>query len=211
MKLSYGLTVCNEHIELEYLLGYLNDRISPSDEIVVVYDKNRVTKEVMSILDSYKRNNFYAHPFDFKENFLENKNYMNTKCSGDYIFQIDADEIPCENLLANIKDVVELNPVDIIITPRKNLVAGLTEEYVKAWGWRVTDKGWVNWPDNQKRIYRNTSEIMWTGHQVHGMITGYKTYAALPEEEEWCIIHNKSIDRQINQNNRYAQIEQTSK
>lgn len=207
MKISYGLTVCNEAKELKNLIDYLLPRIHPSDEIVVVYDQNRITDDVHHVLSLYSE--VQAYPFDFKENFLENKNFMNTKCSGDYIFQIDADEIPCESLLANLRQVLELNPVDLIITPRKNIVAELTEEYVKAWGWRVTKDGWVNWPDNQKRIYRNTPEILWSGHQVHGMVEGYKTYAALPEEEEWCIIHNKDLSRQVAQNNRYSKIEQT--
>ena len=47
---------------------------------------------------------------------------MNSKCSGDYIFQIDADEIPEEFLVKNLKLVLESNPVDVLITPRKNLV-----------------------------------------------------------------------------------------
>lgn len=206
MKISYGLTVCNESIELDNLIQYLIPRIDDIDEIVVVYDQNRVTDEVQKVLIKYKEK-VQAYPFDFKQNFLENKNYMNTKCNGDYIFQIDADEIPSEFLLQNLKTILGDNPVDLLITPRKNLVAGMTDEHIKRWGWVVNDQGWVNWPDNQKRIYRNDRSIEWRGHQVHGMIEGYNTYASLPLEEEWCIIHNKSIDRQEKQNERYTKID----
>lgn len=207
MKISYGLTVCNEHVELNNLLNYLSNRIDNEDEIVVVYDQNRVTEEVKSVLNSFIRENYSFHPFNFQQNFLENKNYMNSKCSGDYIFQIDADEIPEEFLIENLKTILQDNPVDLLITPRKNLVPGLTQEHVNRWRWNVNENGWVNWPDAQKRIYKNDPNIRWVGHQIHGMVEGYKSYATLPFSEEWSIIHNKSIDRQEQQNDRYTKIE----
>jgi len=206
MKISYGLTVCNEHEELQNLIEYLVKRMDGEDEIVVVYDQNRVTPEVLKVIEDYKEE-ATAYPFNFQQNFLENKNFMNSKCTGDYIFQIDADEIPESFLVENLKVILEDNPVDLLITPRKNLVAGLTPEHIQKWGWNVNEEGWVNWPDAQKRIYKNTSEIQWSGHQVHGMVEGYKTFATLPFSEEWSIIHNKTIDRQENQNERYTKIE----
>jgi len=206
MKVSYGLTVCNEHEELENLITYLTARIDDNDEIVVVYDQNRVTLEVMSVMENYK-DKISSYPFNFQQNFLENKNFMNSKCTGDYIFQIDADEIPEEFLLENLKTILTDNPVDLVTTPRKNLVPGLTPEHIQRWGWNVNEKGWVNWPDTQKRIYKNNPNIKWTGHQIHGMVTGYKSFADLPLAEEWSIIHNKTITRQEQQNERYIKIE----
>ena len=206
MKISYGLTVCNEHEELKNLIEYLVKRIEAEDEIVVVYDQNRVTSEVLEVLEEYKEEAI-SYPFNFQQNFLENKNFMNSKCTGEYIFQIDADEIPESFLLQNLKAILEDNPVDLIITPRKNLVEGLTPEHIQKWGWNVNEKGWVNWPDAQKRIYKNTPGIQWSGHQIHGMVEGYKTFATLPFTEEWSIIHNKTINRQENQNERYIKIE----
>jgi len=206
MKISYGLTVCDEHEEIRNLIQFLVKRIEKKDEIIVVYDQNRVTDEVLAVFDLY-RHEVKAYPFNFQQNFLENKNFLNSKCTGDYIFQLDADELPHEVLLVNLKDILEPNPVDLLVTPRKNLVAGLTQEHIQKWGWNVNEKGWVNWPDQQKRIYKNDPNIKWTGHQVHGMVTGYKTFATLPLEEHFCIVHNKTINRQENQNNRYDKIE----
>jgi hypothetical protein len=206
MKISYGLTVCNEHEEIKNLIQFLVQRIDKEDEIVVVYDQNRVTDEVMNVFELY-RHEVNAYPFNFQQNFLDNKNFLNSKCTGDYIFQLDADELPHTTLLANLKVILEQNPVDLLITPRKNLVEGLTEEYIKKWRWHVNELGWVNWPDAQKRIYKNDPAIQWSGHQVHGMVEGYKTYAKLPMDERFCIIHNKTIDRQATQNDRYDKIE----
>jgi len=206
MKISYGLTVCNEHQELLYLIEFLNPIIDNEDEIVVVYDQNRVTEQVMKILEDHKEQVRYF-PFNFKQNFLENKNYLGSECKGDYIFQIDADEIPNEFLVKNLKTILSSNNVDMLVVPRKNIVKGLTQEHINRWRWNVNEKGWVNWPDQQKRIYRNDPLIAWRGHQIHGMVTGYETYVSLPLSEEFSITHNKTIERQEKQNSRYHKIE----
>lgn len=211
MKISYGITTWIEHEELRNLLNYLNERIDEEDEIVIVYDQNRVTPEVMSVMESFKRENYYFHPFNFQQNFLENKNYLGSMCTGEYIFQIDSDELPQENLLQNVKTILEGNPsVDVFWVPRINIVQGLTQQHIKQWNWNVNQNGWVNFPDPQKRIYRNTPEIQWRDPegqpQLHGMVTGYKTIAQLPFTEEWSLIHTKAIQKQEYQNKTYNDI-----
>ena len=100
-----------------------------------------------------------------------------------------------------------MNDIDLLLTPRKNLVEGLTQDQIQKWGWNVNEQGWVNWPDVQKRIYKNTPNIQWTGHQIHGMVSGYSKYAIAPIQEQFCIIHNKKSQRQEEQNTRYEKIE----
>ena len=146
-------------------------------------------------------------PGDFNGHFADWKNKLNSFCTGDYIFQIDADEIPNEFLVKNLKTILNSNSVDMLVVPRKNIVKGLTQEHINAWGWNVNEKGWVNWPDQQKRIYRNDPKIQWSGHQVHGMVEGYDNFAVLPLEEGFSITHNKTIERQVKQNERYSKIE----
>ena len=202
MKISYGITVCNEHQELLHLIEFLSPIIDKEDEIVVVYDKNRVTEQVLKVLEDHKDLvNFF--PFDFRQNFLENKNYLGSECKGDFIFQIDADEIPSEFLVKNLKKVLEANPsLDLLIGPRVNLVKGLTQEHIDKWRWQVNDKGWVNYPDYQWRIWKNKPEIKWK-NKVHEVLDGYKTYAPLPAKEELSLYHPKDIDRQEKQNAYY--------
>ena len=207
MKISYGLTAWIEHQELDRLLTFLAPRIDDEDEIVIVYDQNRATPEVMAVMENFKRDNYRYYPFDFQQDWLANKNYLGEMCTGEYIFQIDADELPNEFLLQNLKTLLEDNSVDVFIVPRINLVEDLTQEHIKQWGWRVNEKGWVNFPDPQKRIYRNNPSIQWRDPegqpQVHGMVTGYKTYAELPYEEEWSLYHMKHITKQEYQNRVY--------
>jgi hypothetical protein len=112
-----------------------------------------------------------------------------------FIFQIDADEIPSEYLMENIKDILDYNKdVDLFFVPRVNTVDGLTTEHIKKWNWQVNDLGWVNFPDYQTRLYRRTSEIEWQG-KVHERIVGYNTLSVLPAEEQYCLYHPKKIDR----------------
>jgi glycosyltransferase involved in cell wall biosynthesis len=122
-------------------------------------------------------------------------------CSGDYIFQIDADEIPNNVLIENLPAILE-NNVDVILVPRVNTVQGITQQHMQHWGWKQNDKGWIQWPDFQWRIYKNTPDIKWK-NKIHEVLDGFKTYSNLPEIEEYALYHPKTIERQEKQNNYY--------
>ena len=143
------------------------------------------------------------HKDTFKGHFADWKNKLSELCSGDYIFQIDADEYPNESLLKALPAVLESNPDnEVYLVPRVNTVEGLTIDHQMKWGWNVNEKGWVNWPDFQWRIWKNNVGIKWI-NKVHEKLDGYKTYAALPPQEELSLYHPKDIDRQEKQNNFY--------
>ena len=116
--------------------------------------------------------------------------------------QIDADEIPHEVLMDNIHGILETNDVDVILVPRVNTVEGLTQEHIQKWGWRVDEKGWVNFPDPQWRIYKNNGVIRWE-NKVHEKLVGYDTISNLPWTEELSLYHPKGIERQERQNEYY--------
>ena len=137
--------------------------------------------------------------------FGAHKNFLNSKCNGKYIFQVDADEKFNNNLLTYLHDIIDNNDIDLYLIPRVNIVNGLTDEDIRRWGWRINEKGWVMFPDYQTRLYRNTDSIYWEG-KVHERIIGYKTQAPLPDEEEWSLYHIKDIDRQRKQNDYYDTI-----
>jgi hypothetical protein len=107
--------------------------------------------------------------------------------------------------MQNLKRILESNNVDIVFVPRVNTVNGLTEAHIKGWGWRVDEKGWVNFPDYQTRIYKNTDDVEWFG-KVHERISGYNTFANFPAEEKFSLYHHKQIERQERQNNFYNNI-----
>ena len=208
MKISYAIPVCNEHIELEKLLSFLVKHINENDEIVVQCDKGNTTPEVYKVLDSFKAPVGLKDPlkiieFPLRGHFSKFKNNLKEYCTGDWIFQIDADELPHESLITNLKELLKLNPTtEMFLVPRVNTVDGLTQEHINKWRWNVNEKGWVNWPDYQTRIIQNSPKIQWVS-KVHEVITGFSTKSLLPMEEEWCLYHPKGIKRQEAQNNFY--------
>ena len=77
--------------------------------------------------------------FDFKNDFSQLKNELIKYCSGDYIFQIDVDEIPNEFLMKNLPDIIESNgDVEVILVPRVNIVDGIDPSY--QWGWVMDEE-----------------------------------------------------------------------
>ena len=200
MKISYAVPVCNEHIELEKLLLFLHEHINENDEIVVQCDKGNTTPEVYKVLDSLNQS-YIEFPLD--GHFSNFKNNLKEHCTGDWIFQIDADELPHKFLITNLKELLKLNTTtEMLLVPRVNTVEGLTQEHVNKWRWNVNEKGWVNWPDYQTRIIQNSPKIKWQ-NKVHEQIVGISTQGALPMEEDWCLYHPKTIKRQEIQNNFY--------
>jgi hypothetical protein len=170
---------------------------------VILYDEANGDPEIENFLRSHSVNGEFAwHKAKFDRHFSNWKNKLTSFCSGDYIFQIDADEMIDEYVCRLLPQVLEYNQVDVIRVPRINTVEGLTPQHIQKWGWNVNEKGYVNFPDYQWRIYKNTPEIKWE-NKVHEVLTGYKTISYLPTEKEWCLLHPKTIEKQEKQNNLY--------
>ena len=218
MKISYGITVYNEHKELDNLLYHLSKHIRDEDEVVVTRDISKVgSKNIQQdefyalekVLEKYEYGSYFKNlkvtTFDFNKDFSALKNYTKEHCSGDYIFHIDADEIPNETLLKQLPEILEINDTDLVWVPRINIVNGITDWHLHHWHWRQTEQGWINFPDYQARIFRNTDDIKWI-REVHEVIDGAKTFSHLPPHEELTLKHEKEIARQEEQNRLYDTI-----
>ena len=205
MKISYAITVKDELVELDRLLFRLKKYKRDKDEIIVVHDRVNGSTQVEQYLRSQtvSESPFNWHSFEFRNDFSELKNYLTKQCTGDYIFQIDADEFPNEYLISILPTILESNTeTEVYLTPRVNTVEGLTEAHIQKWGWNVNEQGWVNYPDYQWRIWKNKPEIKWI-NKVHERLEGFKTYVTLPPQEEFSLYHPKDIKRQEKQNNYY--------
>jgi len=208
MKISYAITVCNENKEIDKLLTFLFKHKRKEDQVVVQMDTS-ASKEVWAVCERFE-----GKPFDeyrlienkLNKNFAAHKNNLNKNCDGDWIFAIDADEIPDEYLMEALPFILDVNSeVEAYWVPRVNTVAGITDQHIAKWGWRVDDQGWVNFPDWQMRIYRNTENIYWI-KPVHEQLKGYTKFANLPAEEKFALHHPKNIGRQEKQNAFYETI-----
>lgn len=202
--ISFAITTHNEGQYIQELMDQLIPHCERTgDEIVVVDDNStdEFTSQLLYNLADADTIRLYNHSLD--NDFAAHKNYLNSLCQGDYIFQIDADEKFNNNLLTYLHDIVYNNTnVDLFFIPRVNVVNGLTEEDIIRWGWKVNELGWIMFPDYQTRLYKNVDRIKWEG-KVHERIIGYETHAPLPPEEEWSLYHVKEINRQREQNAYY--------
>jgi hypothetical protein len=206
MKISYAITVCNELEEIKRLISFLRQHKRPEDEICVLLDKPKASQELLYNLYIWSSENvILLKESTFQGHFADWKNELNAMCSGDYIFQIDADELPNEELLEALPSILTSSGSDVVLTPRINIVEGITPQHIQMWGWKQNDKGWVQWPDYQWRIFKNTSDIKWK-NKIHEVLDGHKTYAYLPEFEEYSLYHYKHISRQESQNNFYSKL-----
>ena len=205
MVISYAITVCNEQVEIQNLVTFLLDNKRDQDEIVITFDSKNGSKDVEEYLRAKSVNGeFKWNPFEFNGNFSDLKNHTKDNCLGDYICHLDADEIPHETLIEQLPQILEMNEVDLVWLPRVNTVEGITDEHIKKWGWRLSSKGWVNYPDYQARVFKNTDKIKWI-RPLHEYISGSKTYAHLPPYEELSLYHHKTIEKQEKQNLFYHQ------
>lgn len=240
--ISFAVTACDEALDLDVLLSQLLDPMPTvidfrhGDQLVILLDADRVTPEVKAVVrrhtdkwpEHLHSGRIVVEEFPLKRNFAAFKNQLKAYCSGDYIFQIDADERLGEGLAESIHELLQHNhDADLIFLPRINIVFGLTDDYVHQQGWRTSempfpiarreDGGYfpvVNWPDRQARLFRNSPDIKWR-NPVHEVIVGHKTFLDMasnirgyePEEQQrWSLIHIKSMARQIKQNEMYQKM-----
>ena len=207
MKLSYAITTCNEVDETIRLVSQLLNYKEANSEIVVLLDTPKAPIELVEYLElQANADHITLIESEFDNNFAQWKNLLNSHCEGDWIFQLDADEYLEPDLIHNLEALLESNvDKDMIVVPRINTVEGLTEAHIQKWGWQVNEKGWVNFPDVQTRIYKNSDKIGWSG-KVHERIVGFESYTSFPADEIYCIKHPKTIERQIKQNSYYDTI-----
>ena len=206
MKISYSILTHNETDSLSELIQFLVKHKDEEDEIVILDDYSDNEKTIAYLDAAVSIYDIVYEQRHLNKNYAEQKNHLSSMCKGQYIINIDADELPNKWLMKNIKMILEANPtIDLYWIPRVNTVEGLTQEHIQKWGWQVNDKGWVNFPDYQGRIWRNRQNIRWK-NPVHEVLEGYTEHTFLPQEEEFCFYHPKTIERQEKQNKFYSTI-----
>ena len=206
MKISYSILTHNKDDSLMKLLEFLVKHKDEEDEIVILDDfsDNKKTIEILDVMTSMHEMTFEQR--HLLKDYAGQKNYLTRMCKNDYIVNIDADEIPHKSLMKNLKPILESNPtIDLYWVPRVNTVDGITQEHINKWGWNVNEKGWVNFPDYQGRIWKNKKGIRWE-KPVHETLVGYKEYTYLPMEEQFSFYHPKDIKRQEQKNQFYGGI-----
>lgn len=193
MKLTYSIQVCNESRELFSLLNLLVRTIDDEDAIDVVVDSNNTTDKVDIVLKKFEnRITVYKRPFD---TFSNNCQFHIEVAKGDYVFHIDADELPQYSLIKIIKLVIKETDAEIIAVPRINIHPDITEEEAKEFGFHMNEVGFINWPDFQTRIHKKCDYIYWTD-ELHTKLTGSDKIAGVKPVPSMAMWHIKSMDKQ---------------
>jgi glycosyltransferase involved in cell wall biosynthesis len=207
MKFSFAIPVCNELSELQALVSNILENKQEQDEIIILFDTDKGTKQVEDYLRALTvaSKGIAWYPTPLNNDFASFKNNFLTYCSGDYIIQIDADELPSDEFWVYLPALFESNRglAESFYISRRNTVDGLTQEHIDKWKWRVMNidnKDLINFPDWQHRIFKNDGTIKWK-NKVHEVLEGYKTLSYIPAE--LFLWHHKTIERQEKQNAYY--------
>ncbi len=204
MKLSYAICVCTESRELYSCLNFLIKVIDPEDEINVLVDSKNVTPQVRKVLENFK-DRIVQFERALDGDFSAHRNYHISKCTGEYIFIVDADEIPQEVLVKGIKKLIKDTGGDLFYAPRINICPGYTQEWLKQYNFSINDLGWINWPDYTGRIFKNDPSIRY-GNKVHERVMGAQKPIQLNPNPNLATWHIKSVEKQMSQDSLYSSI-----
>lgn len=218
MKITYLITCKNETDTLQklldFLLPYLKDsseyegieHFEINDDIVMLDDYSDNLKTI-EILNSLKTNSSVEiHQSKLNNNYGEHKNTGIELCSGDFIFQLDGDERPSENIVGKALHIlINQNPsVEAFAIPRINDFKGVNQEHANRWGWNINTiyegRPIVNWPDYQFRIFKREPKRIFYKRRLHEKIEGYDKYIAIPPDFSYALYHDKDIEKQIKTN-----------
>lgn len=205
INISYALTVCNEADELDKLLGILLTNMDSNDEIIILSDQSNVTDKVKHVIKRYEQQRPIKHiSYPLAGDFATFKNNLIKAATKRYLFQIDADEFPHEVLFKKLKIFLFIHfYADCFYVPRVNMVEGISNSHIEKWNWRTEQSGRINFPDYQMRIFKLGKNIRWQ-NKVHERLVNYRSKKKLPcENEDFCLYHLKTIDRQEKQNALY--------
>lgn len=184
-KLSVTLAVFNE----EKFLGQCLDSVKDlTNEIVIVDGKS--TDRTVEIAKKHQAN---VYETTNKENFHINKKMANNKASGEWILQLDADEVVTPELGAEIKKKIDSNPKENgFWIPRANYFLG-----------RFLRKGGV-YPDYTLRLYRRGKGNL-PGKSVHeqARVVGETGYL----KNDLQHFADRTFERYLTRFNRYTDLE----
>ncbi|MFC0515406.1 glycosyltransferase [Mucilaginibacter angelicae] len=203
ISISYGITVCNEYEQLNELLVQLLASIDKNDEVIILQDITQEDEKTTAVIEKYKQRVLHLKE-KLNGDFASFKNNLIQNASCDYLFQIDADEMPKKTLIKRIKKrLYQKRDCDCFLVPRVNIVNGLTEAHIQKWNWKVDKFNRVNFPDYQFRILKLNGRIKWQ-YKVHEELYGFEKSCYLPRKnEKYCLMHIKNLERQEAQNNFY--------
>jgi len=199
MLITYAIMVCDEYRELDTLLNFLRKTVK-NGEVIILVDSTKTCPERDLVLQKFKEYTVYHRDFD--GDFSAHRNFLCEKASGEYIFMLDADEVPTEILMDKLDEVTRQG-ADIIYVPRINMCIGQTREWLKMREFTTNEVGWINWPDYQGRIFK--SHIRWHG-KLHEKPEGSDRRIMMNAEPWLALWHIKTVEKTDKQGELYKDL-----
>jgi len=197
MNITYAICVCNEASSLYSLISFIKKVKEQGDDINILVDTKHVTDSVRKVLKHYETDiTVCERPFD--GNFGEHRNYHITQCKGDYIFMLDPDEMPKELLIKNVKTMIKESGADFIAIPRININLGATKEWLDDHDYKTNEFDWINFPDYQGRLFKNSPNKINFKNELHEQISGYENGVHLQADPRLALWHIKTVDKDEN-------------
>lgn len=149
MKISVVIITNNESLNIARCL---NAAQLVADEVIIVDSYS--TDKTQQIAGKYDKVQFFEHKF---EGYGEQKNWGNSKATGDYILSLDADEVLSKELIQSILAIKE-NPK--LKAYRLNRLTNFAGTWIRYAGW---------YPDRKVRLWEKSSAV-WIGKAVHEVL-----------------------------------------
>ena len=217
MKLSYAILWAGERELLMLLRHLIETGKFHGTEIVILADRGKIVEHSYLHEEAMK----LAYEFNFSEgnhaclefggDFSRRRNTLVAMCRGEWIFHIDADELPTQGLMEFINNTIVSNIMpgggsfpDAFAIARENFVAGVTQEYLDEMKWIRDESGRINWPDYQIRLHQKKEHIYWTG-KVHETICKVPLLHRIDTTGKF-LRHYKTFDQQKAQNSLYKRL-----
>jgi glycosyltransferase involved in cell wall biosynthesis len=186
----------DEKLEFIALMERIKPFLTDDQEIVVVDDFSSLA--MVEIIRSHHVKLFQR---SLKKDFSAQRNFTQSKCSGQFIFMIDPDELPSSSLLmalSAILDQMERERLDGCIISRFNKLIDLD----KTLDLRTIDTSNIDLSstpaEDHVRIYRNSPDLTWV-KPLHEKLIGLRQVLRLPSTPSYAILHVKTKERAASQ------------
>lgn len=189
MKISFAICTHNEGEYIASLLRRLTEFVETDTENgvqyeIVVVDDFSTDEYTLNVLDKFK-NKICLFNHALNKNYAEHKNFMNQRCTGDWIFNLDADEFVTDDFLSFIPHLIDMNPgIEAFWIPRINTVDGLTLKDLQQWGWVITkfeDHRRIKSIDSNSPEYALLKAFNFIISEENNVVTYYEPIVAWPD------------------------------
>lgn len=192
-SVSVALLTHNEMPQFQWLMQVLTPALPLIHEIVVVDDFSEAA--CVAAIRSYEEKTplrFFQRSLG--KNFAQQRNYMKSLCRGEFIFYLDPDELPSDEIVLGLPRITEMMRranIDACTLPRFNfLYEG--DQLLHPRSFDLDNlKHKPLWED-QYRILRNAPDLYWT-MPLNEYLTGMRRCYRFPQSLRYALLHPKNI------------------